>query len=167
MVRIHQGAFFIFKTHIDNNCFHAVALRSNNHCISCDHLQNPKLNLENLSPARCFSEGREKQTKAEILQFTTDQGVRPPSPREVRSNQQSICLTSPRTEDERINITPEHNNRFREHQNKKMQNPYAQSIFKKPKTQTNSLGLQPPQSTNPHHQRRNTSAHYESIIQNQ
>ena len=121
MVRIHQGAFFIFKTHTDNNnCFHAVALRSNNRCcISCDHLQIPKLNLENLSPARCFSEGREKQTKAEILQFTTDQGVRTPSPREVRSNQQSISLTSPRTEDERINITPEHNNRFREHQNKK------------------------------------------------
>ena len=144
MVRIHQGAFFIFKTHTDNNnCFHAVALRSNNHCISCDHLQNPKLNLENLSPARCFSEGREKQTKAEILQFTTDQGVSPPSPREVRSNQQSISLTSPKTEDERINITPKHNNRlFSRAPEQKMQNPYAQSIFKKPKTQTNSLGLQ-------------------------
>lgn len=41
-------------------------------------------------------------------------------------------------------------------------------MFKKPKTQTNSLGLQQaPQSTNPHHQRRNTSTHYESITQNQ
>ena len=119
MVRIHQGAFFIFKTHTDNNnCFHAVALRSNNHCISCDHLQNPKLNLENLSPARCFSEGREKQTKAEILQFTTDQGVRPQALGKSDQTNKASPLQA-LDEEERINITPEHNNRFREHQNKK------------------------------------------------